>query len=52
MGDVVLPHPLMCLKWRSGKMGKDSSEKYLDNLQKKDYLLKMGNTYETTLNML
>lgn len=27
-------------------------EKYLDNLQKKDYLLKMGNTYETTLNML
>ena len=27
-------------------------EKYLDTLQKKEYLLKMGNTYETTLNML
>lgn len=27
-------------------------EKYLDNLQKKDYLLKMGNDYETTLDIL
>lgn len=57
MGDVVLPHPLMCLKWRSGKMGKDSSEKYLDNLlnsmngESGNSSLEMGKTEDEFLQM-